>query len=380
VRSPLTASRVPFAVQIALFALLWLARRTSLVSFASLGVLASLGLLREGIAWGDEPAGRENEAATESSDPAVAASALFKLAEVEDARGDFGHAAAHYRATVAKLPSFRYAAKAVTRAAVLEAHAEGDWVPYARLEAVRRDPRASSDPDAIDALSAAADAFPPGPTRSEAWMVCAEAYVSRLGRRSDGETALGKVIDDPRADGLLRRQAATQLVTAQIDDGNLTQARTTVRALGKLVDRSIENRVTELIRRHRVHVASIATLTLFTVLTVIAIGRAARQGATGAVVGALKKTLPLGIGFAAYVALGGGALAAGYEAGNAEPFFVFGVVLVPIAIAARAWGAAGSTARAARAARAIVSGGAVVAAAFLTLEAINGQYLEGFGL
>ena len=84
--------------------------------------------------------------------------------------------------------------------------------------------------------------------------------------------------------------------------------------------------------------------------------------------------------FAVYVALGGGALASGYEAGNAEPFLVFGVVLLPIVLTSRAWGAAGSAATAARVARGVVCATAVVAAAFLVLEAINGQYLEGFKL
>jgi hypothetical protein len=327
------------------------------------------------------PAGSASlEAAAGSSDPSVAAGALFKLAEAEDARGDYAHAAPHYRAAVAKLPSFRYAAKAVTRAALLEAHSEGSWAPYARLEAVRRDPKASSDPGAIDALSAAADGFPPGPTRSEAWMLCAEAYVARLHRRADGEASLRKVIDDPGADGLLRREAATELVAALIDDGDLAAARTAVTTLGRLVDPSMGERVLELIRRRRVHLASVADLTLFVLLAAVAIARAAAHGALGAVGLALRKTLPLGVAFAAYVALVGGALASGYETGNAEPFLVFGAVLVPVAVAARGWGAAGSPGRAARAGRAVVSGTAVVAAAFLTLEAINGQYLEGFGL
>ena len=362
--------------------------RTSLVVLA----LVLMGLLARGRSANAEPpasppaplpapAGSAPlEAAAESGDPAVAAAALFKLAEAEDARGDYAQAAPHYRAAVARLPSFRYAAKAVTRAALLEAHAEGSWVPYARLEAVRRDPKASSDPGAIDALSAAADGFPPGPTRSEAWMLCAEAYVARLHRRADGETSLRKVIDDPRADGLLRREAATELVAALIDDGNLASARTTALTLGRLVDPAMGERVRALIRRRRAHLASVVDLALFVLLAAAAIGRAAAHGALGAVGLALRRTLPLGVAFAAYVALAGGALASGYETGNAEPFLVFGAVLVPVAVAARGWGAAGSPGRAARAGRAVLSGTAVVAAAFLTLEAINGQYLEGFGL
>ena len=211
-------------------------------------------------------------------------------------------------------------------------------------------------------------------------MVCADAYIARLHRRLDGEAALRKIVDDPRADGLLRRQAATELVAALVDDGDLATARATVLSLGRLVDATMAERGSERIRRRRAHLASIADLAPFGLLTALALVRAAARGAIAPVGEALRRTLPLGVTFAAYVALAGGALASGYETGNAGPFFAFGGVLLPVAIAARAWGAAGSPRGVARAGRAILSGSAVVAAAFLTLEAINGQYLEGFRL
>jgi hypothetical protein len=308
------------------------------------------------------------------------APALFARAEAEDARGQYARAIDDYRAAVAELPSFRYAAKAMTRAALLQAHSEGGFAPFAQLEAVRRDPRAASDPRAIDALASSADAFPPGPTRSEARMLCAEAYVSRLGRRSDGEAALRKVVDDPRADGLLRREAANLLITALIDDGDLAGAQATVPALGRTLDTRMAERVTELVRRRRVHVASIVDLVLFVLLAGVAIGRAALRGEVADVARALKAIVPLVGVFATYVAVVGGALASGYETGNATPFLAFGIALVPVTIAARAWSAAGSEERAARIGRAVLSAATVMAAAFLTLEMINGQYLESFSL
>jgi hypothetical protein len=95
---------------------------------------------------------------------------------------------------------------------------------------------------------------------------------------------------------------------------------------------------------------------------------------------ALRRSTPLAIAFAAYMAFAGGALAAGYETGNATPFVALGATLAPIAIVARAWGAASSPHLALRAARAALSASAVFAAAFLLLERLDRSYLEGFGL
>jgi hypothetical protein len=353
--------------------------RNSLVALAVLfpALLAFVGWASPALAA--EGAVAENSAIG-STDPAIAASALFALAEAEDARGDYGPAAQHYRGAVAKLPSFRYAAKAITRAALLEAHSEGNWAPYARLEVVRRDPKAASDPAAIDALAAAADTFPPGPTRGEARMLCGEAYVSRLHRRNDGKASLQEVLDDPHADNLIRRQAASELVTAFVDDGDLADARTAVIGLGPTLDAKLGQRVTELIRRRRVHIASIVDLAFFVLLATSAVARAASRGEFAPIGSALKRSLALGLVFVVYLALGGGMLASAYETGNSSPFLAFGVVLCPVAAAARAWGAAGSPTSRARIGRAVLSATAVVAAAFLTLEAVNGQYLEGFHL
>ncbi len=359
--------------------------RTSLVPFF-LVLAAALALgprarALEGTPARPSPAlGDPAEPAAHAEDPAATADELFERAQADDARGDYGAAARRYRAAVAKLPSFRYAAKANTRAALLEAHAEGGWGPFARLEAVRHDPNASNDPSAIDALAAAADSFPPGPTRGEARMLCAEAYVSRLHRRADGEATLRKVVDDPLVDGLVRREAGTELVTALIDDGDLATAADTARALGRLVDAKIGARVTELLRRRRAHFAAIGDLALFALLAGLAIGRTATRGRLEDVGSALKRTLPVGALFAVYSACVGGCLASSYETGNAGPFIAFAAALLPVSATAIAWGAAGSPKTGPRLARAIFSATAVVAAAFLTLEAVNGQYLESFKL
>jgi hypothetical protein len=320
------------------------------------------------------------EDAARSSDPKVAADALYRMAEAEDAAGAYASAVVHYRASVARLPSFRYAPKAMTRAATLDAHSEGGFAPYTRLESVRRDPKASDDGPSIDALAHDAESFPPGPTRSEAWMVCADAYLARLHRRADGEAALRRVIDDPKADALMRRQAASELVDALIDDGNLEGARDTAQTMAKLLDARMMKRVVVAVRRRWLHRTSIADLAFFVLLAAFAVARAASHGAFADVRRALRGSVVFAVGFALYVALTGGALASAYETGNAEPFLVFGAVLVPIVVLARAWGAAGSGAAGARFGRAMVCASAVFAAAFLVLETVNAQYLEGFNL
>jgi hypothetical protein len=342
-------------------------RTPSLVAFA-LAIVATL-VLASGDARG-----------VAQADGTADAETLYARAEAEDARGDYGNAAAHYRAAVAALPSFRFAAKAITRATLLEAHAEGAWVPFARLEAVRRDPRASSDGAQIDALAAAADAFPPGPTRGEARMLCAEAYIARLHRRADGEGELRKIAEDPSTDALVRRQAATGLVTSLLEDGELDAAQATARELGPALDTRLATKVHAVVRRRGIHLGALAVLASFVALAALSLARAGARGRRSDIGAALKTLLPLAAVFAVYSAVAGGWLASTYEAGNAEPFVVFGAALLPIAAASIAWGAAGSPRRPARIGRALLSAAAVAAAAFLTLEAVNAQYLESFKL
>jgi tetratricopeptide (TPR) repeat protein len=317
--------------------------------------------------------------ANESGVPASAES-LFDRAEAEDARGEYAQADADYRAAIAERPSFREAGKAATRAAFLEAHAEGAYVPFARVEAVRKRPDALSDAPAIDALARDADRFAPGPSRAEAWMLCADAYLFHLGRRRDGEKALERAAGDSAADPILRRTAASELVNALLEDGDFAGARAAVASLHDTVEGKLAHRVDLLVRRRRVHLAALVDLALFALLALAAIGRAATRGESARVGRTLGQSVPRTLGFAIYVALVGGFFATQYEAGHAAPFFAFGGSLALAALLARAWGAAGSTTRGARIGRALLCASAVFAAGFLVLEGINGQYLEGFGL
>jgi hypothetical protein len=117
-----------------------------------------------------------------------------------------------------------------------------------------------------------------------------------------------------------------------------------------------------------------------TLLVVVALVRAARRRALAPVRQALARAWVSAVLLAILVGAGGGLLASTYESGNAAPFLALGAAFVPLALAARAWGAAGSPRPHAKAARAAVCAATVVAAGLLVLEWIDPRYLGSFGL
>jgi hypothetical protein len=121
-------------------------------------------------------------------------------------------------------------------------------------------------------------------------------------------------------------------------------------------------------------------LAAFAGLAAIALWRARRRGLLSDAIGAPVAFAPVAVAFVAFVAIGGGALAARYESGNARPFLLLGVLSWPLLLLARAWSAVGSLRLAARAGRALLCGAALMAAAFILLDTVNPDYLEGFGL
>jgi hypothetical protein len=188
------------------------------------------------------------------------------------------------------------------------------------------------------------------------------------------------VIDDPQADALLKREAAGELIKALIADGDLDAARGTSQAIARWLDPKVARSVTVARRRQWLRRASSVDLAAFVALALLAVGRSMKDGQTAGVMRALRVSAGLGVVFAAYLAAVGGVLASSYETGNAAPFLLLGVIVLPIALIARAWGAAGSTSPLARSVRSLVCASAVVAAGFLLLDALNPLYLEGFHL
>ena len=308
------------------------------------------------------------------------ADAILRQAEKDDEALDLASALAHYDEGRALDPGSPRAPRAEARAAALRAHAEGDFVPYAKLERVRRDPALASDPRAIEELVREAEAFPPGLVRVEVWTVAAEAYAHRFGRPLDAEALLHRVVVDPLTDRVVAQKAARDLVTLRLSRGDLEGAEEAVRAAGPRADANLARDVRRTSRRRNLHYAAIVALLALALLAARAVASAARAGVGARVRRALGTTWKLALGYAAYVALGGALLASGYEAETSKPFLWFGAVLVPVLIVARAWGAAGGDTRAARAGRATLCAAAATGAAFLVLEGIDVALLEGFGL
>jgi hypothetical protein len=319
-------------------------------------------------------------ARAEADDSRARAEALLRQAEQYDEALEFGRALARYDEGRALDPGSPRAPRAEARAATLRTHGEGDFVPYTKLERVRRDPALASDPHAVEELVLAAESFPPGPVRVEVWVLAGEAYAHRFGRSLEAERLLRRVVADPLADRVLAQKAARDLVTLHLARGDLAGAEDAVRLAGERADPQLGRDVRRAVRRRSLHTAAIAVLLAIGVLAARAWVAAARRGGGGRVTSALAKTWKLAVAYAAYVAVGGGMLASGYEAGSSKPFLYFGVVLVPVVLVARAWGAAGGESRAARAGRATLCALGAVSAAFLVLEGVDVAFLEGMGL
>ena len=315
-----------------------------------------------------------------SEGPRDRAEAILREAEKDDEALELGRALARYDEGRTLDPGSRRAPGAEARAAMLRAHSEGDFGPYAMLERVRRDPALSSEPRAIDELVRAAETFPPGLVRVEVWALAAEAYAHRFGRPLEAEALLRRVVGDERGDRIVAQKAARDLVTLCLARGDLAGAEAAVRLAATRADPRLASDVRRAVRRRSLHVASIAALLALILLAARALLVAMRRGSAGRVRAALASMWKIALAYAAYVAIGGGLLASGYEAETSKPFLWFGVVLVPVLFLARAWAAAGTQTRGARGGRATLCALAAMAAAFLVLEGIDVTLLEGFGL
>jgi hypothetical protein len=271
----------------------------------------------------------------------AASAATFEEAQAAEERYAFAEALALYER----------APNGAARAAWLRARSEGDFEPLAQLERARRTPNAD-----LERLVIAADAYPPGLVRAEAWAFAADGY----SRRDQPEKAVPlwrRAARDPQADPVLAHAAIRSAVRAHLAAGDLDAARAD---LEWLPDDGAAKDVARLFRRRRLHIASIAVI----VLVLAAAARGARWTTRG---------LAPALALAAFVALAGAALARGYEGASAAPFLWFGAALVPLVVAARAWKR--GPPRAVRAAACALS---VVAAAFLVLE--HTGHLDGLGL
>lgn len=326
------------------------------------------------VAWA-----RASAAATQASDR-ERAEAAFARAEQDDEALELGRALAGYDEARRLAPDFGRARRAEARSAELRSHAEDGFVPMAKLERVRRDPALSSSPSAIFDLVRDAEQFPEGLVRIEVWVLAAEAYAHRLARPDEADALLRRVLVDPRTDSVVGHKAARDLVERQLARRDVPAAEAALRLAGPRADPSLEQLVRRMARRLYMHYTCVSLVMLVLLMTARACATAARRGSLGAVGSAVRKAAGIAVAYAAYVALGGALLASGYEAGTSRPFLFFGAAIVPIALLARAWAAAGASTAPAIRGRATVCGLGALAAAFLVLEAVDVTFLEGMGL
>jgi hypothetical protein len=315
-----------------------------------------------------------------SDDPPAVAEAYLVLGQLDENDAAYPQALRDDRAAMDAAPNTRWALRARDRVEWLDARSEGDFAPLVRLEQVRRDPAASSDPAKVDALARDLESFPPGVVRVEARMLVAEAWVGRMHRPGDAIGELRQVSVDPKADPLTQRLAERELVDALVATGRIEEAAAEATTHKNRLDNRFVKQVQRLIVRRTVRWVSFGVLAAFLLLAVTGLVRAGMRGRLGTAFGELRKLSPVAALFVGFIAVAGGVLASKYEQGNAAPFLVLGAGVLPLLLLARAWSAVGSQTGPARAARGLLCGATVVAAAFTLLEQLDPQYLSGFGL
>jgi hypothetical protein len=275
-------------------------------------------------------------------------------------------------------------ALAPTEAGASEPAAVPEQTPAAlaaeRLENVRRDPRASSDPAAIAALARDLESFPPGVVRDEARMLVAGAWLERMHRPADAIDELRRVAADPGADPAMQRLAERELVDALLATGQTDEAAAEAGRHEDRLDPSFVKQVRRLLVRRAVRWAAFAVMAAFASLVAVGLWRAGRRRALHRAAREVRKQAPVAVSFVAFLVVSGGVLASNYESGRATPFILLGAGLLPLLFLARAWSAVGSQTAAARAARGLLCGATVVAGAFVLLDLLDSQYLLGFGL
>jgi hypothetical protein len=316
------------------------------------------------------------ERAAHDADDRTAAEALFFLAELDEGDLHFKSALEHYEASAARLPSSRYTPRANSRARELRTHSEGDFAPLVQLETVRRSPALSGDPSAIEALVRSAASFPPGKVQVEARMLVAEAYLGRLARPADALPLLQLVVDDPNAEVLTAREAASELVQTYVARHDLDDALRITQRYPKLLGPTADRAILRLKRRRPLRLVAIGDLALLAGFALLGVARPGRAR----VVAAVRRVAPLAIVFSAFACGVGGFLASRYEQTSPYPFAAMFPAMFAVAISSRAWSASGSPVMSARVVRAVLAFAGVFAAAFLMLDRMDPIYLQGFGL
>jgi hypothetical protein len=194
--------------------------------------------------------------------------------------------------------------------------------------------------------------------------------------KSDGE--LRALASDAKNDVLLRRSAATRLVTTLVDSGALDAADAAAREFAANIDPGAIKHAQAVRRRGHVHAAAVAALAVALAMALLSLV-AARRLLPGALAAVTRIARPATF-FMLYAGLAGGYLASSYENGTPVPFFLFAAFMLPLVGLFRMWSAVGSPRLAARIGRGLAAVTATLAVAFLVVEHVNPAFLGGFGL
>jgi hypothetical protein len=313
-------------------------------------------------------------------DPESVSQAHLLRGGIEEDGGAYEAAMADDQAAIEAAPNTRWALRASDRIDWLRARSEGGFEPLRRLEHIRRDPARSNDAAAIEALARDAESFPPGMVRVESRMLVAEAYLGRLHRTDEAIAELRKVVDDPKSEPLTGRLAEGELVDALAEEGRFDEAAAEAHAHAARLDPAFATRIARLARRRTVRWVAYGVLAAFALMAGMALARAWARGALGDAWRATRRLAPVSAAFVVFVGLAGGALASNYERGNAAPFLLLALALLPLLLLSRAWSAVGSRAMGALVLRVALSGASVVAVAFALVDGMTPAYLDGFGL
>ena len=316
------------------------------------------------------------EEAARGSDDRSAADALYLLGDMDEAVLDFPAALHHYQASLARLPSSRYAPRAGRRAHELSTHSEGGFLPLVKLETIRRSAALANDPAVIDALAHDAESFPHGKVRVEARALAAEAYLGRLHRKDDAIGLLRLVALDPDAELLTARLAAGELVQGYVAKQDFASALAFAQASPNLLEPSTRKDIQRTMRRRPLRMAATADLAVLAAFALFALAGRERKR----VVSSVREVAPMALIFAGLASGVGGYLASRYEQTSPYPFTAMLPAMFMVSVLARAWSAGGPSGSVARAFRGVVAFGGVFGAAFLLLDRMDPVYLAGFGL
>jgi tetratricopeptide (TPR) repeat protein len=308
----------------------------------------------------------------------VAARASFLLGELDESSFAYAHAIERYRAVLAIDPGNWYAGAASARIAILASYGEG-LDELATLDRVRRDPRASSDRVAVEALSTTPFAHPR--VRAEARIFVAEAFVGRLRAPDRAIAPALEVARDPTAPEAARGAGWDLAAAALREVGDLDRARREI-VDDPAAPEHLRSLIVREIRRRALGTIAAAVLALSAIAAVAALADAIRRGRLEKLRAALLR--PSALVFVVVAPSVGGLLADAWEHGLGAPFFGLAVALGGGHVLSSLFRAAlGDRGPGLRALSAVVATVALLSAVWFVLsraEARGTPLLTGFGL